>query len=203
MSRALVVIDVQNEYVTGSLPIEFPSLKISLPNIVRAMDAACAASIPIVIVQQVAAPGSPIFVKGGEGWKLHELVASRARDHLIEKKLPSCFANTDLAEWLDKRGIDTITIVGYMTQNCDESTARDAVHRGFFVEFLSDATGTLALSNQAGAVSAQALHEAILVTLQSRFAAVASTDEWLASIADHSDLPRSNIYASTEVARLQ
>ena len=99
------------------------------------------------------------------------------------------------ARWLE--------IVGYMTQNCDESTARDAVHRGLFVEFLSDATGTLALSNDVGAVSAQALHEAVLVTLQSRFAAVASTDKWVASITDHSDLARSNIYASTDAARLR
>lgn len=203
MARALVVIDVQNEYVTGNLPIEFPALEISLPNIVRAMDAASAASIPVVVVQQVAPVSSPIFAKGSEGWKLHEFVASHARDHLVEKKLPSCFTNTDLAGWLEERRIDTLTIVGYMTQNCDESTARDAVHRGFFVEFLSDATGTLALSNSAGAVSAQALHEAVLVTLQSRFAAVASTKDWVVSIADHKDLARSNIYASTDAARLR
>lgn len=202
MKRALIVIDVQNEYVTGNLPIDFPELGVSLPNIARAMDAASAASIPVVVVQQVAPVSSPIFAEGSEGWKLHELVASRARDHLVEKKLPSCFTDTDLSEWLDERGIDTVAIVGYMTQNCDESTARDAVHRGLLVEFLSDATGTLTLSNDAGAVSAQELHEAVLVTLQSRFAAVASTDEWIASIADDSDLPRSNIYASTEAGRL-
>lgn len=71
------------------------------------------------------------------------------------------------------------------------------------MEFLSDATGTLALSNSAGAVSAQALHEAVLVTLQSRFAAVASTKDWVVSIADHKDLARSNIYASTDAARLR
>ena len=37
--RALVVIDVQNEYVTGDLPIEFPNVQSSLANIGRAMDA--------------------------------------------------------------------------------------------------------------------------------------------------------------------
>jgi len=105
------------------------------------------------------------------------------------------YAHIAEARWLG--------IVGYMTQNCGESTARDAVHRGLFVEFISDATGTLALSIDAGAVSAQAFHEAVLVTLQSRFAAVASTDEWVASITDHSDLARSNIYVNTEVGRLR
>lgn len=201
MMRALIVIDVQNEYVTGNLPIAYPDLGISLLNITRAMDAATAASIPVVVVQQVAPAGSPIFAAGSEGWHLHELVASRDRDHLIEKKLPSCFADTDLSGWLDERGIDTVTIAGYMTQNCDESTARDAMHRGLSVEFLSDATGTVALSNEAGSVSARRLHEAVLVTLQSRFAAVASTDEWIASIAADSDLPRSNVYASTAASR--
>jgi nicotinamidase-related amidase len=29
--RALVVIDVQNEYVTGNLPIEYPAIDSSLP----------------------------------------------------------------------------------------------------------------------------------------------------------------------------
>jgi nicotinamidase-related amidase len=64
--------------------------------------------------------------------------------------LPSAFTGTDLADWLTARDIDTIAIAGYMTQNCDESTARDAVHRGLAVEFLSDATGTLAMANCCG-----------------------------------------------------
>ena len=45
--RALVVIDVQNEYVSGDLPIEFPPIDTSLANIGRAMDAARAAGVPL------------------------------------------------------------------------------------------------------------------------------------------------------------
>lgn len=36
--RALIVIDVQNEYVTGNLPIEYPPLDVSLANIGRAIE---------------------------------------------------------------------------------------------------------------------------------------------------------------------
>jgi hypothetical protein len=36
-----------------------------------------------------------------------------------------------------------------MTQMCCDTTARQAVHRGYAVNFLSDATGTLAVSNAA------------------------------------------------------
>ncbi|PXC04939.1 cysteine hydrolase, partial [Pseudomonas aeruginosa] len=48
--RALLVIDVQNEYVSGNLRIEFPAIQSSLERIGAAMDAAHAAGIPIVVV---------------------------------------------------------------------------------------------------------------------------------------------------------
>ena len=59
--RALIVIDVQNEYVTGNLPIEYPPLDVSLANIGRAIDAAHAAGVPVIVVQHVAPAGAPIF----------------------------------------------------------------------------------------------------------------------------------------------
>jgi nicotinamidase-related amidase len=200
-NRSLVVIDVQNEYVTGRLPIGYPDVVESLKNVGAAMDAAAAARIPIVVVQQVAPDGSPIFARGSHGHELHEVVAKRSYNHLVEKMLPSAFTGTDLVDWLTARDIDTIAIVGYMTQNCDESTARDAVHRGLAVEFLSDATGTLAMANRAGSVSAEDLHRAVLVVLQSRFAAVGTTQEWTNAIRGGTPLERPNIFSSTEAGR--
>jgi nicotinamidase-related amidase len=199
--RSLVVIDVQNEYVTGMLPIGYPDPVESLKNVGAAMDAAAAARIPIVVVQQVAPEGSPIFARGSHGHELHEVVSKRSYDHLVEKMLPSAFTGTGLADWLAARDIDTIAIAGYMTQNCDESTARDAVHRGLAVEFLADATGTLALSNRAGSVSAEDLHRAVLVVLQSRFAAVGTTQEWINAIRGGTSWERPNIFSSTEAGR--
>ena len=62
--RALIVIDAQNEYVTGDLPIEYPDVQTSLANIGRAMDAARAAGVPVVVVQHLAPAGSPVFARG-------------------------------------------------------------------------------------------------------------------------------------------
>jgi nicotinamidase-related amidase len=200
-SRALIVVDVQNEYVSGQLPIAYPELRESLANIGAAMDAAVESGVPIVVVQQVAPETSPIFARASHGFALHEVVTSRRYDHLIEKALPSAFVGTDLAQWLGDRGIDTIVVVGFMTQNCDESTARDAIHRGLVVEFLSDATGTLAIANQAGSVSAEELHRTVLVVLQSRFAAVGTTSEWIEALRGGPSLERSNVFASTAIAR--
>ena len=200
-NRALVVIDVQNEYVSGNLPIAYPELSESLVNIGVAMDTAVALGMPVVVVQQVAPETSPIFAKGSHGYALHEVVTSRTYDHRVEKTLPSAFVGTDLAPWLEARSIDTIVIVGYMTQNCDESTARDALHRGLAVEFLSDATGTLAMANQQGSLGAEELHRAVLLVLQSRFAAVSTTREWVDAVHSGTDLERSNVFASTAIAR--
>ncbi len=53
------------------------------------------------------------------------------------------------------------------------------MHLGYAVNFLSEATGTLAVANAAGSVTAEELHRAILVTQQMRFAKVMKTAEWV------------------------
>lgn len=199
--RALVVIDVQNEYVTGDLPIEYPDVQTSLANIGRAMDAARAAGVPVVVVQNLAPATSPLFARGSAGAQLHPVVASREHDHYVEKSLPSAFAQTDLADWLTSRNVDTLTIAGYMTHNCDASTAFEATHRGLKVEFLVDATGSVPYENDAGFASAEDIHRVFGVVMHSRFAAVATTDAWLAALAAGAPLPTGNIYASNQKAR--
>lgn len=180
MKRALLVIDVQNEYFFGKLPVSYPPG--SLNNIVRAMDTAAKKRVPIAVIQHAAkSDASPVFQRGSREWELHPDVAARHRDVLIEKNWPDSFAETSLEEWLKRNAVDTITVCGYMTQMCCDTTARRAFHLGYTVEFLSDATGTLAFKNEAGAVTDEELHRAILVT-QARFSNVMKTEEWINAI---------------------
>ncbi|MEN3534496.1 cysteine hydrolase family protein [Microbispora sp. ZYX-F-249] len=199
MNRALIVIDVQNEYFTGNLPIAHPPREESLAAILRAMDAAERHGIPVIVVRHTAPAASPLFAEGSHGRELREEVAARPYAHLVDKTKASAFHETGLAGRLD--GIDTVAIAGYMTQNCDESTARDAFHLGFAVEFLSDATGTVPLANAAGALSARQVHENVLVVMQSNFAAVTTTGEWIDAVAAGVPLPRPSIWESTAPAR--
>jgi len=178
LKRALLVIDVQNEYFTGRIPVTYPAG--SMENIIRAMEAARANNIPIVAVQHTAPQeNSATFRKGTEEWKLHTRIEEAGYDYLIEKNLPGSFTGTGLESWLRERGIDTVAIAGYMTHMCCDTTARQAVHLGFSVEFLSDATGTLQVSNYAGTVTAEELHRAVLVTQAMRFSKVLTTEEWI------------------------
>ncbi len=199
--RALLVIDVQNEYFTGNLLIDYPPVEQSLPNIGRAMDAARAAGIPVVVAQHSEPTTSPLFAKGSPSWELNEVVASRPRDHYVEKTWPSVFTGTDFGEWLEKNKIDTLTVIGYMTHNCDASTIFEATHRGLQVEFLQDATGALAYANTAGNATAEEIHRVFSVVFHTRFAAVASTDEWVTAAKAGRPLPMGNIPASYAAAR--
>ena len=199
--RALIVIDVQNEYFTGDLPIEYPNPQETVVNIGVAMDAARAAGIPVIVVQQTSPISSPLFAIGTDGWQLHPVVASRPHDHYARKTLPSAYPETDLAQWLQANGIDTLTVLGYMTHNCDASTVNHALHNGTAVEFLHDASGTVSYLNQAGYASAKDIHRVFSVVLQSRFAAVMSTQEWVDSVRSGTAPVRDSIYKSNQRAR--
>jgi len=177
MNRALLVIDVQNEYFTGALPITHPAGH--LENILRVMDAAAGRIATVVIQHHFTSPDMPFFQRDTDGWQLHPEVAQRPHDLLVEKTLPGSFTNTPLEGWLRERDISTVAVAGYMSHMCCDTTARQAVHRGFNVEFLRDATGTLPLSNTAGEVTAEELHRSILCAQQMLLSEVVEGDQWI------------------------
>ena len=78
--RALIVIDVQNEYFDGALPISDPPTETSLANIGRAMDAATSAGVPVIVVRHGDRdPEAAIFAEGSHAWELHpEIERARA-----------------------------------------------------------------------------------------------------------------------------
>ena len=162
----------------------------SLVRIGQAMDAARAAGIPIVVVQEDG------FGKGTRSWKVHDVVASRASDLHIHKTLPSAFANTGLAGWLAERDINTVSVLGYMTHNCNASTLFDARHLGLNAEFLSDATGAVPYANAAGRATAEEIHRVFSVVFESNFAAVVSTEKWIAAVQAGQSLARDSVMAS-------
>ena len=175
--RALLVIDVQLEYFTGLMPVTHPAGHFE--RILEAVDAARAKGVPVVAIQHTSTrPGGKTFLRDSSGWQIHPEIVHRGWDVLIEKNLPGSFTGTRLEEWLKTNGIGTVTISGYMTQMCCDTTARQARHLGYTVEFLSDATGTLDLTNSAGHVSAEELHRATLVTQQAGFSTVLCVEEW-------------------------
>lgn len=200
-NRALIVIDVQNDYIGGNLPIEHPPAERSLKNIGQAMDAAREVAVPVVVVQNILAENMPIMARGTVGAELHDSIVQRGWNHHVLKELPSSFSGTGLEQWLRRNGIDTITLAGYMTHNCVLSTAIHGAHLGFGVELLSDATGSLPYANAAGSATAEELQRVSLVVMQARFAAVIATDQWISALSGGQAPKRDSIFASNQRAR--
>jgi nicotinamidase-related amidase len=181
VTSALIVIDVQNEYVTGGLPIVHPPVEEGLARIAEAIDAANAAGVPVVAVRHTEPdPSGGIFVEGTPEWQLHEAVASRAHDVVIDKRLPGSFTGTPLDEWLTERGVEHVVIAGWMTHMCVDSTTRQAMHRGYDVTVLVDATGTIDVADD---LPAALVHKVELGVLGDGFAQLRSTADWAADLA--------------------
>ncbi|MFT2753190.1 isochorismatase family protein [Clavibacter sp. Sh2088] len=196
--RALVLVDVQQEYFAGPLEIRHPDPAGSVRVIARAIDAATAAGIPIVVVQHDSGAGAPVFDPTSDAYRLHPEIESRRTDawKAVTKSKGSVFAGTDLVEWVRAEGVDTITLVGYMTNNCILASSVEAEGLDIAAEVLSDATGAIALANAAGSVDAATVHGTLMALLHSNFAAVATTDAWIEAVAAGEPLPKDDLGSS-------
>ncbi|WP_456696858.1 isochorismatase family protein [Aeromicrobium sp. P5_D10] len=203
--RALIVVDVQNEYFDGILQIQYPPRDATLINVTRAIDVAVELDLPVVVLQHEMPEGAPVFAVNSPSWSLHPEIERRMKPEfkLASKVYGSAFTGDGVGQWLAENHVDTITIVGYMTNNCDIATAVDAESRGIGAEVLSDASGAIHLSNEAGSVSAEQLHHTLMVLLNSNFAAVATTDSWVEAARAGTELPKSDLGTSAMQGRAE
>lgn len=201
--RALIIVDVQQEYFDGILQIQFPPREESLANILQVIDSAEQHHLPVVVVQHQFPDGAPIFAEGSPSWQLHPEIEKRATESWkrVTKSYASVFAGTQVASWLADQGVDSITIVGYMTNNCDIATAAAAEELGLTVEILSDATGAIHLANDQGKVDARQLHETLMTLLHSNFATVATTEAWTNALDNGVALAKSDLGTSATNGR--
>lgn len=201
--RALIVIDAQQEYFDGLLPIQHPVREDSMAGIGAAIDAARQTDTPVVLVQHELPAGAPVFASGSSTWQNHPTVAAHesSATKRISKQFSSIFADTDLEAWLREQDIDTITLVGYMTNNCVIASAAAAEPLGFSVEVLSDATGAIDLANDAGTAPARQVHETLMALLHSNWAAVTDTATWAAALRTGAAPTKSDLVTSAAHGR--
>jgi nicotinamidase-related amidase len=196
--RALVLVDVQQEYFDGPLEVQYPPRAGSLAKITEAIDVANAAGIPVVVVQHALGEGAPVFDPTTQGYQLHPQIEQRRTSGWmsITKQFGTVFAGTDLLGWVHQNDIDTVTFVGYMTNNCILASAAQSETHGLVAEVLSDATGAIHIANSAGSVSAEAVHTTLMTILHSNFAAVGTTEAWADAVTAGAPLEKDNLVGS-------
>ncbi|WP_027613893.1 cysteine hydrolase family protein [Pseudomonas sp. URIL14HWK12:I6] len=171
---ALVVIDFQNEYFSGKMPI--PEGAAALAKTRELITFADSHKIPVYHVQHVAPAGSPVFAIDGQTVKFHPDMQPRPQDVVLQKSTVSVFASTDLDQQLKNAGIQTLIISGLMTHACVAGAARDAAPLGYNVIVASDASATRAITRANGvSIDKDSLHKAALAEVEDTFGDVLST----------------------------
>ena len=201
--RALIVIDAQQEYFDGLLPIQYPARDESIASIQTAINTAQQTGTPVVLVQHELPAEAPVFGSGSATWQNHpEVVAHEdTAAKRVGKQFSSIFADTDLEAWLREQGLDTITLVGYMTNNCVIASAAAAEPLGFAVVVISDATGAIDLANDAGTAPARQVHETLMALLHSNWAAVTDSATWTTALGAGTRLTKRDLITSAEQGR--
>lgn len=170
-TSTLILIDCQNEYVTGALPLD---------GIDHAMAAAAdmlqrfrAQGAPVIHIQHQGKPGGAFDLDQDRG-QIDARVAPVDGEDVILKALPNSFAGTNLQDRLVEIGRQNLTIVGFQTHMCVSATTRAALDLGFRNTLIADAITTRDLPGAAGApdVPARVIHDATLAALADRFAIV-------------------------------
>lgn len=175
---ALLVIDFQNEYFDGRMPI--PDGRQALANARRLVERADAAGIPVYHVQHVTPAGSPIFAEDSTTSAFHADLQPAPHHRIVRKSSVSVFPTTDIDGRLKKAGIDTLVVAGLMTHACVAGAARDAVPLGYNVIVASDACATRDLDSGDGkTVSHDTLHRAALASIDDTFGDILTTDQIL------------------------
>lgn len=171
---ALLVIDFQNEYFTGKMPI--PDGAAALANTRELIDFADDHHMPVFHIQHIAPAGSAVFAEGGETVKFHPDMQPRVQDVVLQKTTVSVFGSTDLDKRLKSAGIENLIISGLMTHACVAGAARDAAPLGYNVLVASDASATRAITRVSGeAIDKDALHKAALAEVEDTFGDVMTT----------------------------
>jgi nicotinamidase-related amidase len=182
MTKALLIIDIQNDYFLGGKM----ELEGSEPASLRAGELLAAfrkRKLPVIHVQHISLrPTATFFLPDTDGVKIHDHVEPAAGETLIQKHFPNAFRDTTLREHLQQAGIRELVIAGMMTHMCVDATTRAAADLGFTCLLAHDACATRALAFGDTKVPADHVHSSFLAALSGTYATVKPAAELVGSL---------------------
>ena len=177
MTRALVIIDIQQDYFPGGAnPLVDPE---------AAAEAAAtllghfrAAGEPVVHIQHIwDAPDATFMRPGTPGFEIHPLVAPLPGEPLVQKEAPNAFLGTGLEKQLRDAGWDDLVIVGMMSSMCVDATVRAAADLGFSVTVAHDACAAPNLEFEGTELPGELVHASFMAALADGYARVVGSSE--------------------------
>ncbi len=181
MSRALVIIDIQNDYFPGGR-MELVGAEAASSQARKLLSAFRESREPIFHIQHVFESGdAPFFTPGSEGVEIYPDVTPGADEPLIVKHHPNAFLETPLADELHRAGVEDVVICGMMTSMCVDASARAAAELGFRTSIAADACAAPDLPSGEEVIPGAMVHKAFLAALGMLIADVRQTDEIIAA----------------------
>jgi nicotinamidase-related amidase len=175
--RALVIIDIQNDYFPGG-KMELEGADTAAAHARQALRGFREKSLPVFHVRHLSTrPGSTFFLPGTSGAEVHAAVRPQAGERVIEKNFPNSFRGTELERALKDAGVKELVVAGMMTHMCVDASVRHAADLGYKVTLLGDACATRAQTFGGETVPARQVHAAFLAALNGFYAKVIRTDE--------------------------
>lgn len=178
-SRALIVIDLQNDYFPGG---RFPLVGIeqASANAARVLADARARDVPVFHVRhEFTRADAPFFTAGSPGADIHASVAPVGDEVVLTKNFPNAFRETELDALLKREGVKDLVIVGAMSHMCIEAGARAAADLGYGVTVVDDACATRDLEHDDRIVPADQVHAASMAALGFAYARIQPTASYL------------------------
>jgi len=170
----LVLIDIQNEYLSG--PLALPDAEAAVARATALLGRAREAGAKVFHIAHRGRPGS-LFDRSAERGAIVTSLTPRPGEAVIEKELPNAFAGTDLNAQLAATGRKELMLAGFMTHMCVSSTARAALDLGFRTTIDADSCATRDLPDGRGAtLAARVIHDVALAELSDRFAIISRGD---------------------------
>ncbi|MFT4037032.1 MAG: cysteine hydrolase family protein [Thermomicrobiales bacterium] len=176
-NRAVVVVDLQNEYLpTGNLPLV--GIEDAVANAVGVIDTARANGDPVVFIRhESAGADAPIFAAGSQNVELIPAIHPMPEEPVIVKHFPNSFRETGLQALLDEQGITDVVVIGAMSHMCIDATVRAAADFGYAVTVVEDACATRDLEFAGKTVAAADVHAAFMSALAFGYANVVAAED--------------------------
>jgi nicotinamidase-related amidase len=169
----LILIDYQNEYLSG--PLALVGATEAIVQAERLLSAIRRAGGRVIHVAHKGASGGP-FDRSQRRGAIVEALAPIAAEPVVEKPRPNAFSDTDLAALAGSAGA-TLIFAGFMTHNCVSSSVRAGKDLGYAMTVAGDACATRDLPLAGEVVRAADLHRAALAGLADHHAGVFSVAE--------------------------
>jgi nicotinamidase-related amidase len=194
---ALLVVDMQNDFVRAGAPLEVPDARATIVVHQRLLAAFRARKLPVLYTRFVSLEEDnllwrwspechpttracwPEYARGYDDAPaprpcvdVIDELAPASGEPVIDKHGYGAFHSTDLDERLDALGVRSVVITGTVTQVCVEETAREAFHHGYATTIVADAVSSFAPD----------LHAAALRNFAMKFGWVADADVVIAAL---------------------